>query len=403
MLPLPTELLEERILPARVPDYRPADLDDLTRRDELVWFAAGRERIVLALPEDRDVAPVTAAAPTNARAPDTSPADDVPAQVPRADELFPARRGRFSFWDIHDAAKGSVEETEAALYDLLYAGVVSADTLQPLRRRRSSGAASTRTSRHSRRASTRGSGRRARPSAPPASSAYWYRLASTSTPASDVEATEAAKDRARIVLDRYGIVFRERLRDEAVGFRWGDLVNALRLLELAGEVYGGYFVHGVSGLQFAGAEALELLSELSETGSHRQEGHAASTARPIFQLSAADPASLAGMGLTGLSYELPARQSSTIIVYRGSRPAVIARRNGKDLRIAPEVAAEDPDLPHLFSFAEQEVSRAVRPASRFVVEEINGEAASHSPYAASLQRLGFHRDHTRLVLWARRR
>ena len=51
-----------------------------------------------------------------------------------------------------------------------------------------------------------------------------------------LEIEERKKDRARMLLDRYGIVFRELLQREAPGFRWADVFRPLRLMELSGEV-----------------------------------------------------------------------------------------------------------------------------------------------------------------------
>ncbi len=388
LLPVALDALEELILPARIPGYRPVELDDLTRRDDVAWFGAGPGRIVLAIPEDRDLAAPRFHLPGD----DAEGSGDSPAPAPET--LFPAGRGRFSFWDIHDYAGLGVEETERRLLTLAWAGEVSADTLQPLRARGPGGAHRTaRPAAESRRGGVVRSGRRHRPSrrqVTPAAGAYWFRLSPAPSPESELEALELAKDRARVLLDRHGVVFRERLRDEAPGFRWGDVSNALRLMELAGEVRGGYFVEGVSGLQFATPEATELLQGLEAAPS-------------IYWMSASDPASPAGLGLTGLPYELPARQKTTLLVYRGTDLAVIARRGGKDVDIHPGIDEDDPDLPRLFDFARTATSRAVRPLSRFVIETINGDPASATPWAPALREMGFRPDHTRLVLWARHR
>ncbi len=396
LLPVAPDTLEELILPARIRDYRPADLDDLTRRDAVVWFGAGSGRIVLAIPEDRDLA-APLLSPEGAEAPQGgSPrADGAPEAGEPAEALFPAARGRFAFWDIHDHAGFGVEETERRLLELVWTGEVTADTLGPIRSLPEKGTrrpgSSEADPRHG--AGVR-SGRRHRSQrrqVTPAAGAYWYRLAPPPSPESEIEALERAKDRARVLLDRHGVLFRERLRDEAPGLRWRDVSNALRLMELAGEVLGGYFVEGVSGLQFATPEAAELLRNLEEA------------APSVYWMSAADPASPAGVGMTGLPYELPARQKTTLLVYRGTDLAVVARRGGKDVDIDPEICEDDPDLPRLFEFARTATSRAVRPLSRFVIETINGGPASASPCASALREMGFRPDHTRLVLWARYR
>ncbi|NBC29127.1 MAG: ATP-dependent helicase, partial [Spirochaetes bacterium] len=210
-------------------------------------------------------------------------------------------------------------------------------------------------------------------------------------PTDQVTALEETKDRARLLLERHGIIYRERLRDEANGFRWIDVANALRLLELSGEVLGGYFVHGVTGIQFATPEAVELLQGIDQDSDR------------IFWLSAADPASPAGIALDHLPYELPARQRSTVLVYRGTRLVIVVRRGGRDIDIDSDLDTSQAPVSELFAFATTAVSRAVAPLSRFVIETINGESASARPIAEALRQIGFRADHSRLVLWARYR
>ena len=395
LLPVAPDTLEELILPARIRDYRPADLDDLTRRDEVLWFGNRSGRIVLTIPEDRDLA-ASLPSEEGAEAPEGgSLRDGEPSEAGEpAEALFPATRGRFAFWDLHDHAGLGIEETARRLLELVWAGEVSADTLGPIRSLPERGARRPENSgAESRHGAGVRSGRRHRSQrrqVTPAAGAYWYRLAAPPSPESELEALERAKDRARVLLDRHGIVFRERLRDEAPGLRWRDVSNALRLMELAGEVLGGYFLEGGSGLQFATPEAAELLRNLEAAPS-------------VYWMSAADPASPAGVGMTGLPYELPARQKTTLLVFRGTDLAVVARRGGKDVDIDSGIDEDDPDLLRLFEFARTATSRAVRPLSRFVIETINGGPASASPYASALREMGFRPDHTRLVLWARYR
>ena len=415
LLPLSPSYLEEEILPARLPDYRPSDLDDLLRRDSLRWLSPQRDRVILLGPEDLELAAPLLPGGTGEGG-------------TGAAEIFPSPRGRFSFWDLQQESGLRTGELEERLYALSDAGLISADSLAPLRRRPAGGTASGRGDsppeggsptagasdpagggfpgpadsaaaaprawepRRGRTGGRRGGAgglRGRRGGGSPAAGAYWFPLERPAAPEGELEALEREKERARLVLDRHGIVFRARLRDEGAGFRWGELLNAFRLLELAGEVLGGYFLRGVPGLQFTTPEGLSLLQELEE-------------AEPVlYALSAADPASPAGLGLEELPWELPARQRGTTMVFRGTELVLTAKRGGKDLEIA--LPPEDSDLPVILGFARRAVSRAVNPKSRYVVETVNGETASASTYTESLQRLGFRKDHRSLVLWARYR
>ena len=74
-----------------------------------------------------------------------------------------------------------------------------------------------------------------------------------------LEHEERNKARVRLLLDRYGILFRELLQREAPPFRWAALFRSLRIMELSGEVVTGYFFLGIPGLQFMSPAALRLL------------------------------------------------------------------------------------------------------------------------------------------------
>jgi ATP-dependent helicase Lhr and Lhr-like helicase len=64
---------------------------------------------------------------------------------------------------------------------------------------------------------------------------------------------------ARMLLNRYGVVFRDLLVLESNIPRWGILLRMLRRLEDRGQVRGGRFVSGFGGEQFALPEVLESL------------------------------------------------------------------------------------------------------------------------------------------------
>jgi ATP-dependent Lhr-like helicase len=97
---------------------------------------------------------------------------------------------------------------------------------------------------------------------------------------------EAAIEKfARVLLRRYGIVFRRLLERESFPVTWYELGRVYRRLEARGEIRGGYFVGGVSGEQFALPEAIGLLRAIRKSSS---------THDPV-TLSAADPLNLQGI------------------------------------------------------------------------------------------------------------
>jgi ATP-dependent Lhr-like helicase len=99
-------------------------------------------------------------------------------------------------------------------------------------------------------------------------------------------ATSAAIEAfARVLLQRYGIVFRKLLDREALKASWFDLGRVYRKLEARAEIRGGHFVSGVSGEQFALPEAIGHLRSLRKM----DQSH------DLVSLSGSDPLNLVGI------------------------------------------------------------------------------------------------------------
>jgi ATP-dependent helicase Lhr and Lhr-like helicase len=107
-----------------------------------------------------------------------------------------------------------------------------------------------------------------------------------STNGAESSVREAAIEKfARILLRRYGVVFRRLLERETLGVNWYELGRIYRRWEARGEIRGGYFVAGISGEQFALPEAIGLLRSLRKTPASGK----------LITLSAGDPLNLQGI------------------------------------------------------------------------------------------------------------
>jgi ATP-dependent Lhr-like helicase len=210
----------------------------------------------------------------------------------------------------------------------------------------------------------------------------WLWLPAPETPADALAAEEISRDRARQLLRRYGVLFRELLAHELPALQWGAVFRSLRLLELSGEVLAGHFFEGVAGLQFLSPHALRLL----------ESGLPAS----IWWISAADPASPCGLGLQGLPYETPPRVASTHLVFHGADLALVSRRLGRDLavRVPPRHRYLGGYLACLRALAGREVS----PQKALETETVNGVPALDSPYLEDLLEAGFEKGFKTLSL-----
>jgi len=150
--------------------------------------------------------------------------------------------------------------------------------------------------------------------------------------------------RVRLLLRRHGGLFRALLERECPSLRFGAVFPALRRMELSGELVSGLFFHGIQGPQFMGVEGFRLYKSLfrdaeADRGGDSPRGPDATNSRP-YALSAADPASLAGLGIEGLSAELPPRSPQNALVYVSGKLALTARKNCAEIELAAGADAE---------------------------------------------------------------
>ncbi len=183
-------------------------------------------------------------------------------------------RGASFFTDLLHVTRLLASEVEDGLWELVAAGLVTADGFDNLRALIDP-----------RRRRAEGRGRNCRPRHV---GGRWSLLRSgpEPMPLSDSTQTESL---ARGLLHRYGVVFRDLLARESVVSSWRDLLVCYRRMESRGELRGGRFVSGFTGEQFALPEALEALRALKKRPETQQE----------IKISAADPLNLAGVILPG--------------------------------------------------------------------------------------------------------
>ena len=169
-----------------------------------------------------------------------------------------------------------------------------------------------------------------------------------------------------MLLNRYGILFRELLLRELPMFRWATLIRTLRIMDLSGEIYSGCFFDGITGLQFIAPEMLSLLQHETDRP-------------PIYWINATDPASLCGLGLKALGNTLPPRIESNLLVYRGDELIVISRRRGRHIQF--NLPPDDSDLVGAgLGFLHHLLHRAFQPLRHITIETINDHSAVESPY-----------------------
>jgi ATP-dependent Lhr-like helicase len=173
-----------------------------------------------------------------------------------------------------------------------------------------------------------------------------------------------------LLLDRYGILFRQILARELAPFQWRSIFRALRLMEFSGEVIAGCFFDKLAGLQFVSPRMLRLLGGKLDRDC-------------VYWICAQDPASICGLGIDAQKDILPRRYSGNYLVYLGNRLAMVASRNGKRLRV--HLPAGHERLADCFILFDHLLGRSIDPLKSIIVGTINDMNAADSPLVEVLR------------------
>jgi ATP-dependent Lhr-like helicase len=381
--PIPASVLETDVLPLRVADYRSAWLDELLATGDVVWvgrgaLGSGDGRVALYL---RDRAPLLAPLPPDALEPPLGG----PVHAALLEHL--SARGA-SFWSQLYVAAGGGEQAPVieALWDLVWAGLVTNDSLQALRALRggrSRGGASRR---------RRRPGRVASRSGPPRAAGRWSLAAELI--GDDVRPTERATALAAQLLDRYGVLTRDAVRAEDVVGGFSAVYGVLRAMEESGRTRRGYFVEGLGGAQFAIPGAVDRLRAV-------RTADVAGEDAAVRVLAATDPANPFGAALEWPEpahdgRHLPKRTAGAQVVIAAGELVAYVERGGRSLL----TFTDDPDRLGAAAVALAAVVDEGR-VDRLQLQRVDGAAPEGQPVLDHLRAVGFV-DHPRGLIRRRR-
>jgi ATP-dependent Lhr-like helicase len=371
-VPVPASAWESLILPARVRDYSPAMLDELTATGEVAWSGAGRLAgsdgwIALHL---ADALPVTL--------PGLEDGDRTPLEQEVLATL--GGGGAYFFRQLADTV-GAIDDgaLTTALWNLVWDGLVTNDTFAPVRALTGAGHTAHRTQRRAPRArSYRGRGRPALPvrSGPPIAAGRWAIL-----PLPETDPTVRAAATAEVLLDRYGVVTRGAVQAEQVPGGFALVYKTLAALEEAGRARRGYFVEHLGAAQFSTAGTVDRLRK------HSRDAGAEVEEPSVLTLAATDPANPYGAALPWPENEgghRPGRKAGALVVLVDGRLAAYVERGGRTVLL---FGAGETVRTHAASGIASVVRTGGVP--QLVVEKVDGEFALGTPFGKQLEAAGF--------------
>ncbi|WP_237108426.1 ATP-dependent helicase [Nonomuraea sp. MG754425] len=395
---VPASALETLVLPSRVPGYHPALLDELTSSGDVMWVGQG------SLPGGDGWVSLYFADTAPLLLPEPAEITMTPVHE-RVLELL-GGGGALFFRGVSDQLGSTVDDTTlvAALWDLVWAGRISGDTLAPLR-------ATLGTGRPAHRPATTRRRRAVLPSrsGPPTVAGRWWLL-----PAPAADATQRAHAQAEVLLERHGVVTRGAVTSERLPGGFTPVYQVLRAYEESGRCRRGYFVEGLGGAQFALPGAVDRMRAMAPgiapaaqpadagdegfggqgfgggvAGGFGGSGRRPRAERRAVVLAAADPASPYGAALPWPQHpgdigHKPGRKAGSLVVLVDGHLVLYVERGGKTLlsfsdgdRLQPAVDA---------------LALSVRDGAlgKLTVERADGTSIVESPLAAALEAAGFH-------------
>ena len=309
---LPASVWESDILPQRLKGYQASDLDELCAAGEIVWrgfdsLGSDDGRVSFYLADH-----LVRLAPTT-----ILPEDEIAQEI---HELL-GDRGALFFDDIARSLGGFRNDLLASLWQLVWAGLVTNDTIGPLRslrknkpgaRRKNRQRTGQRSFRSRRQAKQRGAEGR------------WALLMPSGNELPNP--TEQQVSYATQLIDRYGVLTREMILSDGVRGGFSSLYPVLKAMEEAGKIRRGYFVAGLGAAQFAAPGADDQLRDCNR--SEDADG-------PSLILAATDPANPYGAAIPWPKKEevnaRPQRIAGAHVILKNGRLIAYRGRTGQSL------------------------------------------------------------------------
>ncbi len=435
-VPLPASAIESLVLPARVRDYRPAMLDELTAGGEVLWQGHGSlaggdgwvslhpadgAELTLATPDPdllseparrlldllldgggyffralADQLGTTLGGGTGAGQlqPTLRPLDTLGVNRAQGSSVAPTPDPAAPLHRHPGLAPGSLSDDALTeiLWELVWAGFATNDTLAPLRAQlgHASTAHRSRPTAPPRARFGRGLARApVRRTSPPTAAGRWSAL-----PAPDNDPTARAVATAEALLDRYGIITRGSVAAEGIEGGFAGIYRVLAAAEDAGRVRRGYFVERLGAAQFAAVGAVDRLRAFSRPLDDPVAGEA-------LVLAACDPANPYGAALPwptrtdDAKGHQPGRKAGALVVLVDGDLVLYVERGGRTLLSWSE-------RPSVLNAAATALAAAVHAGNlgTLRVGKVDGEAVlgSSHPLTAALEQAGFRLTPRGLVL-----
>ena len=214
----------------------------------------------------------------------------------------------------------------------------------------------------------------------------WSLVHTRSILGNTVSDEEKIQRQAQQLLLRYGIVAREIAKREENLLPWPLLAMEFQRMEMRGDIRRGYFVEGLSGMQFALPDAVRTLESIKSTKN---------TGEMPLIINACDPANPYGTGVELNNFPRISRIPSNYFIFDSGLPVAWLENFGTRIFIPPE-CHEKIFVEGVRLFVDH-VRKNYPSKNEIVVEYINAQRPTESPLFPPLQSIGFYRDKAQTI------
>jgi ATP-dependent Lhr-like helicase len=224
----------------------------------------------------------------------------------------------------------------------------------------------------------------------------WFLMESFAVQGKKISEVEKIEKQTRLLLWRYGILVKEMYRMEKGFLPWYQIFQCLKRFEWQGEIRRGYFIEGLSGIQFALPEAIEILEEISTIKN---------TIDKVNMVCLTDPALPFGAQLKWNLFDKDnneiktTRLDSNHLIFFNDSPIVYLENFASRLCFLKDFKND-----FVYEIISQIKSKLllpqdIRPRKKIEIQQINGEPATSFELSDDFLANGFEKNGDVLELW----
>lgn len=213
--------------------------------------------------------------------------------------------------------------------------------------------------------------------------AYAYRLDMGRWEIPCIVKEKSIEEYIQVMFDRYGLLAKEIIQNEECQYKWNEIYEILKQWEYTGKVSRGYFIEGLSGIQFMHPKAERMIDAAHER---------------FFILDACDPAQVYGRIVHYYKNSSWTCTPGTAVVMNTGEPVLLIERYGEKFTAISH--SKDDVTAAIRAFTEAYKSKQIwAEQKRIKIRQWDDLPLSRCMFIKELSSTGFEKEMQDMVLW----